>query len=359
MPPLHVILPLLALLQGVHPQNNQGGSGHGRDRGQANRQAQPSPLAKGLGGLTQKLYLEMVRRSGQGNFVFSPLSLHSAMAMVFLGTDKNSASADEIKKVLGIESNRDSLGDSYQDLLDVYSRENSFLYGNAIWVGKDSQLKNSYRKKVTEKLGALVESVDFSQEQTLKNVNGWVNKKTNGKIKEIVKSFSPGTPMFLANALYFKEKWKTPFDDARTPTSPFHPLGRNTIQVPMMELASNQTIYREIRNGTQVLAQVAIIPYENKLFEMEIILPTSAENMLIIEEKMRLSDKIDDLDSQLLENPISFNVFSDLNHLAPQYDAEKVYVKMPLFNVKTDLEADQVLQKLGAHRVWMGTMPFS
>ena len=50
---------------------------------------------------TQEVYLQLVSSQQNENFVFSPLSLHSALSMVYLGAEQDSKTYDELQSALG------------------------------------------------------------------------------------------------------------------------------------------------------------------------------------------------------------------------------------------------------------------
>ena len=50
-------------------------------------------LTSTIAKFTQSIYLHMAEKNQNGNFVFSPLSMHSALTMLYLGTTANSTSA--------------------------------------------------------------------------------------------------------------------------------------------------------------------------------------------------------------------------------------------------------------------------
>merc|ERR1719153_653483 len=82
------------------------------DRGQYNYYHQS--LESAMGDFTQSIYVHLATSSAQENFVFSPLSLHSALTLLFLGTKNNSTTQEELGVALGIVNSRDILKSSYK-----------------------------------------------------------------------------------------------------------------------------------------------------------------------------------------------------------------------------------------------------
>ena len=48
-------------------------------------------LQSAIADFSQSLYVQLAETSGDENFVFSPLSLHSALSLLYLGTKDNSS----------------------------------------------------------------------------------------------------------------------------------------------------------------------------------------------------------------------------------------------------------------------------
>ena len=93
--------------------------------------------------------------------------------------------------------------------------------------------------------GADVSVEDLSKPELVKRVNDWVAARTNGLIPSILDQ-PPGRAGLVAlNALYFKDRWQTPFDAKATDTAPFHAVGGRSIDVPMMHSTVRQLLFRQ------------------------------------------------------------------------------------------------------------------
>ena len=54
-------------------------------------------LQSAIADFSQSLYVQLAETSGDENFVFSPLSLHSALSLLYLGTKDNSSTQQQLK----------------------------------------------------------------------------------------------------------------------------------------------------------------------------------------------------------------------------------------------------------------------
>ena len=314
-------------------------------------------LEDGLEDFTQAMYLYMVQHTDSPNFVFSPLSIHSSLAMLYLGTTKGSETEDELATAMGVINSSPFIKLGYKNVVETYSKEQNFLYGNNFWVQEGFRVKPQFKKTVKDNMNSDVEVIDFGNRNSVDIVNSWVSRMTGGKITDIVKEFSFGTSLFIANALYFKEKWSSPFDNKHVLTGDileedFQTLNSGLRRVPVMEQVSNILGYETIRFNN-VGAEIVTIPYKNELFEMQLILPWTIRDLQILEDLM-LQNKMRDLTRK---SDKFFNIFSDRNRTLPDEYIEDYYLRMPTFKIRTELDAVDPLKSLGAKRVTFSAVP--
>jgi serine protease inhibitor len=308
-------------------------------------------LKEGMASLTQSLYLHMVAKGDHENFVFSPLSIHSSLAMLYLGATHWSDTSEELARAIGITNNRNLLQLGYRGVVDTYANETNFLYGNNFWIQDGFEVKETFLKMVRDNMNSGVDRLDFSQTDSVAKVNKWIRQMTAGKIPNLVDSFPSDTTLFMANALYFKENWRIPFMNKDRLTGQrlqgnFRTARRGVLPVAMIEQKSNIIKYEEVHLAGQ-LTEVVTVPYENDLFEMQIFLPATNKGMYTLEQKMRISNDMD----VPKNNHRFFNLFSEKNRSLPENFVDDVYLKMPTFKIKTDMDAVEPLQELGVEKV--------
>ena len=305
-------------------------------------------LREGITDFTQSFYLHMAEQ--QGNFVFSPLSMHSALATLYLGSKYWSDTSEELAQAMGVINNRQSLSLGYREIIKTYQNQTNFLYANKFWVQKGFSVSEKFSKAVRDNMNYQKEVIDFNGSDSEAKVNAWISDATGGKIDKLIDSFSGDTQLFLANALYFKETWLVPFDDSnqgRKATVPFLTERGATVTVPMIYQKS-QTITYKLLDREQIGQDVEVItvPYDNDLFELRIILPKTPKEMNILESKMKKTEVMD-----LHKNDRGFfNLFS-APRVEPEEYIDDVLLKMPTFKIRTDLDAGQPLRKLGVKKV--------
>lgn len=191
-------------------------------------------------------------------------------------------------------------------------------------------------------------NIDFTKESSVEEVNSWISNQTRGLVPKLVQGFSPSTLVFLANALYFKDKWLVPFQETNETgysleSEPFY--GESTLRVPMM-LTSNVDIGVGNLSLGSNNATFLTIPYINKQFEMQIILPngerSEGKGLAILEDyikKNSMRDKHND-----------HNIFQSPKQKFD--DVEDVRLVMPKFSVSTKFDASKYLKSLGVNQIF-------
>jgi serine protease inhibitor len=299
-------------------------------------------LSTAVAHFTQSIYVHLAKTSDEENFVFSPLSLHSALSLLYLATKDNSTTQDQLGAAMGIINSHNLLKTAYQEMIQKYRNQRSFLYGNKIWIGRDFDVDQEYKDVVESNFDSEISNIDFGRREAVDEVNNWIRKTTNNKIKNLVDSFSADTQMFLANALYFKESWLIPFKELDFNGDLIErdfKTDSGKCKVPMVWQESDQFGYGEIKTLSGVL-EVVTIPYGNENFEMQIIIPEDNKHFSIVENMMELEkerDKVGD----------NFNLFKK-----PKNESENTYDEIqlvfPKFIVKSKFNAAEAMKTLGA-----------
>ncbi|CAH2284160.1 serpin B6-like [Pelobates cultripes] len=233
--------------------------------------------------------LNLFRRLSEDNkcnMFFSPLSISSALAMVYLGTKGNTAA--QMSKVLQFEKAKD-LHVDFQSLINDLNkpgtnyllRTANRLYGEKSFTFLDEFLGSTMKYYLAD-----LKSVDFcgKSEDSRKEINDWVAQKTEGKIQDLLPSGSVDslTRLVLVNAIYFKGNWANQFEKQRTSEMPFRLSKNESKPVQMMyKKAKYQMTY-----VGDLLTKIIEIPYVNNELSMIILLPDDIEDSTTGLEKL-------------------------------------------------------------------------
>ena len=193
----------------------------------------------------------------EGNLFFSPLSVTTALAMTYAGTAGQTAAGMEDVLHLGTEP---GVHQSFAALLGSLGDAASIADGfeielaNAIWPQIGFPIREEYLQTIETDYRGATQNLDYSDpEQAKETINAWVEDKTHGKIKDLIKNLSPGTVMVLTNALFFQADWASDFDPADTdPDGRFFRANGEAVTTPMMNTPMALPAYTRL-DGFKVL----------------------------------------------------------------------------------------------------------
>jgi serine protease inhibitor len=74
-------------------------------------------------------------------------------------------------------------------------------------------------------------------------INQWVRDRTHNLIPFILEEAPETLGLVAINALYFKDRWQTPFDAARTERASFAPQSGKAVDVMMMSIGLSRNLH--------------------------------------------------------------------------------------------------------------------
>ena len=257
--------------------------------------------------------------SAGDNIVISPFSVKVAMAMATEGA--GGYTLEELQDVLQIDENSK---EGFKSIVeDIYQQKDViFNIANSIWSRKGYVFKQTYLDTLTNYYQAEARELDFSDSEGSKEIiNGWVERKTEGKIDSIVDRIDPSHIAFLINAIYFNADWKQQFEELLTNEDEFTLLDGTKVNTSMMNMS--HTIKYLEKDEFQAIE----LPYgEDGRFLMRVFLPK--------EEK-----DFDTFVSELRSNT--------LNEWNAEFQFKKVSLSLPKFKIEWEGSLKEILEKLG------------
>lgn len=262
------------------------------------------------------------------NMIYSPLSIKYALSMLNEGASGNTKV--QIEKLLE------------NTTLTKYENQDKVLsLANSIYI-KDNYkqvIKEDYKNTLVQKYQAEVRYDSF---RNAKNVNQWIEQKTLGIIKDMIKDETmqdPYTKLLLINALAIDMEWKSQFDAKDTGGGEFKLVDGSTMQATMMhkKIASDSVAYYKDNKVTALTMDLQ--KYGDTQLEFLAIMPN------------------DEPLSEYVENV----TIEDIDKIASQsINASKtkagVNITIPKFAYNYNLKLKEDLKKLGMTDAFDGSL---
>lgn len=270
-----------------------------------------------------ELFHTLSESSPTGNIFFSPFSISSALAMVFLGTKGSTAA--QLSKTFHFDSVED-VHSRFQSLnaeVSKHGASHTLKLANRLYGEKTYNFLPEFLTSTQKMYGADLAPVDFqhASEDARKEINQWVKGQTEGKIPELlaVGVVDSMTKLVLVNAIYFKGMWEEKFMKQDTTDAPFRLNKKNTKSVKMM-YQKKKFFFGYI---SDLKCKVLEMPYQGGELSMVILLPEDIEDestgLKKIEEQITLEKLREWTKRENLEN-------IDVHVKLPRFKIEESYI---------------------------------
>jgi serpin B len=266
----------------------------------------------------------------EGNFVYSPYSISTALAMTYAGA--RGTTAEQMAGVLHFSLSDASLPTAFRDLAkDMEARDDAEAkvqldIANALWGQKGESFLSQYLKLIADYYGGGFDSLDFrNTRDACAKINDWFSDNTNNHINDLLKpSDLTAAVLVITNALYFKGEWASIFRDD-TKNDVFYLLDGTTVQVPMMKHDVFNFEYTDDENYQAITLQYTKFARNDNGFSMTIIMPDAGQFNTF--ERSLSSQK--------------------LNAILGGMNPAGVILSMPRFKFDSSYTLNQILQELG------------
>jgi serine protease inhibitor len=208
-----------------------------------------------------------------GNLIFSPYSISTAVGMVYAGA--RGQTADEIADVFHFAPPQDQLHPAYGSLISNLNGAHRTGYqlsvANRLWGQDGFPMHQPFLDTTRDQYGAELGRLDFVRdtENSRQTINRWVEEQTNDRIKDLIPpgGINEETRLVLTNAVYFNGDWKHEFNKSATQDRPFAVNASEQIRAPTM-----------FQNGRFRYAdgadfQMLELPYKGDQLSMLVVLP--------------------------------------------------------------------------------------
>jgi len=271
-------------------------------------------VASGMEAFGTDLYALLA--TGDGNLVFSPASIVTALAMSYAGA--RGVTAEEMARVLHLDLDDEAFHQA-MNALDLALESRSFAEGdegvqlstaNSLWGQEGVTFEQPFLDTLGADYGSGMRLVDFkaAADQARVQINEWVASETNDNILDLIPqgALDPLTRLVLVNAVYLDATWEHQFDPNETTDGPFTLLDGGRVNVPLMHQTSS------FPYGTGDGWQAIQMPYAGNDLAMLVIVP----------DEGRFTDVEGRLGRGLLDDAVAslFGVQSSVSLTIPKFE---------------------------------------
>lgn len=253
------------------------------------------------------------------NTLISPLSVYIALAMTANGAEKETL--DEFIKVLGQDNlTIEDINNCCYTMIKSFKESGKGLIANSVWYRDDDKLKVSEKFLETNGsyYGADAYKTDFTSYKAKEGMNGWIEQRTKGLIKEVINETSKEAIMYLINTLYFDCQWSQEYKNSDVRQGIFNLTSGKKCNVDFM--------YSEEMYTEDNMAKGFIKPYEGNKYSFVALMPNEGTN---------LKDYVEALNGEKF-----LNLIERKNH-------DFVMAALPKFKGETNIELKDNLKKMG------------
>jgi serine protease inhibitor len=237
--------------------------------------------------------------------------------------------------------------------VDQYELRNA----TALWVEKTFPIGHSFLDATRAHFGNVAFPVDFRENagDACGQINSWVEKQTDNRIKDLVSPAAVGsdTRLVITSAVYFNGQWETPFDEGSTQFESFL-MASGVRQSTLMMNDYRTTSYGAFRADGSPFSQpreiesnkssadsafypdergftMIELPYKGDKLAMTIIVPQSADRLGELERKL---------------------TYDNLQRWIGSLQKRFASITIPRFKLEADYDLSNSLKKLGMVRAF-------
>lgn len=276
--------------------------------------------------------LKKTKASSNGeNMLIAPLSIQLALAMTANGAKGDTKT--QMEEVLSGGMTIEELNE-YLYRYKENAEDSQLNIANSIWFRDDEekiQVEESFLETNASYYDAGIFEAAFD-EQTVSDINNWVNKNTDGMISSMVDRIEDDSIMYLINALCFEGEWLEVYTENQIYEESFVNKDGKKQQVSMMH--SDENIYLEDENATGFIKM-----YQDGKYSFVALLP---------KDGMTIDEYVNSLNAD------------DLQKLIENAQDDMVIATLPKFSYDYSVSMEQILQDMGIKNAFDGdTADFS
>ncbi|KAG8445354.1 hypothetical protein GDO86_010221 [Hymenochirus boettgeri] len=274
-----------------------------------------------------QVFNQVVKSRPHDNVIISPHGIASLLGILQLGADGKTKK--QLMTAMRYKVNEVAKSLKKMNRVITANKNKDITSANGMFCSNTFKMEGSFIYKNREIFHSDVKSVDFQDKNTAaSSINHWMKNQTKGMIDNLISPDlldSSLTRLVLVNALYFKGRWKSRFQQENTKKRTFHGLDGKDYQVPMLAQLS---LFRSGSSSTPngLWYNVIELPYHGGNMSMLVVLPA--------EESTPLSAIIPHISTKTLQSWMTMT-------------PKRIQLILPKFTVEAEADLKEPLRNLG------------
>ena len=267
--------------------------------------------------------------------IFSPCGLLTLLTALAVGSGGQTRS--ELTSVLQLPASPSSYLTAYQKVISELNLDNVARAAN-IFIDSFHWIDQEYKETIKTYFHTEIQNnINFLNiGESANKINDWMKNATSSKIQKVVEPYfiNYDTNMILADALFFKGKWRIGFDPENTKSREFFVSRKEIVDIKMMSLSS---VFAYAKLDKYFDCSMLEIPFSGGRLVMQIVLPREKGGLRELEKKI-----------------FHKNIFQTFN---AKKQWKKINVLLPKFKMDVAMSLSQHLKHLGLTGLFMESHP--
>ncbi len=269
------------------------------------------------------------------NVIVSPYSMANMLSMLSNAADTETKAS--IISILNTPSSIDinEVNKSLYDKVMSLNDRVELSICRSLWSKENVRLNNQFKNCIINDYHAQ-HSIFSSPQSLLADFRDWLTKASHGMISDMNIDANESTKVLLADLMYFKGQWSSPFNKADSHPGIFHNLDGTESEVTMMEkkigLLWISTIYYDLIS----------IPFKYNSCNFDILLPGDGYDVNDLIANLR-----QDLFARSPETEEKYEFKSNIGMIP---------VTLPRFEIDIEIKLNKALSRMGLSNNWPGML---
>ncbi|QRM15298.1 putative serpin [Mudlarkpox virus] len=255
----------------------------------------------------------------------SPRGIYTILMNILIGCKKDTR--DKIKDVLGVFGSYIPIASKSEFYTDSCDNKDELINDSIMLIEKGYPVRKDFINSSMDIFNTKIIYFEEDSDEVIEKVRKWILLSTRGLIKDIELSLNENTRLEIINVVYFKFKWRYPFDADITSRMPFNKYDGSKVMIDTMIMYNTSYYYKR---DEDMKSQIVMLEYDDYRFAMFIVIPDTATG-------------IDNIVSFLKDDVNMINRIT----MKKDMNFKEINLYLPKFEMENDVDMSEALINMG------------